>query len=634
MTSNEPVHSESETHPWSIQVPNHPVRSDSPEYVAARQKMNQIAAGATGLVYGSAPFQDHHGGALWLKDDQGWFLVRNLAGIEWSAQFCLDSKVRVLTADLRWIPIGDAVVGQSLLGFEEESKPGLWRRWQPSEVLATRVIERPCYDLTFDDGTEIRASAEHLWLVGHGGHHGNSDWVTTERLRAEKPWTFEEDARLMEYLRTRPLADAARELGRSFNAVASRRSRIRKGTARESADLRSKILRLTEVWEEDCSRGGGYLAAAFDGEGWLTQTLAEERGRGFGVAVRLGFAQRSNAMLDEVEQFLKEREFDYSLRYASDNCYRIVLRTRAEIMRLLGSVRPQRLLAAFRPEALGTMQRIGTATLIRKEFAGNQPVVALTTSTGTFVAEGLASHNCADPAKVDLLRQNAKRLYDLLVPEIKQELDPGGLLDAPITDAAGVAKWTDSIFNAGVPLQPTFHTGTLPGGASTPADDADAPADTSSTPADATSTPADATSAAADGSGTPASATSTPADGAAAPAQGPVPVPEPAGVHHYPTPIVDIQLFKYDDFVLWVTDAQGNPAAVAPVSPRGSGDASIHVLYATPGSQLAAQKQAAESVNAPLILGPDHSLSRQAYKHQQATTTPTDTGSAQTPGSP
>jgi hypothetical protein len=313
MSSTEPVHSESETHPWSIQVPNHPVRSDSPEYVAARKKMNEIATGATGLVYGSAPFQDHHGGALWLKDDQGWFLVRNLAGVEWSSQFC------------------------------------------------------------------------------------------------------------------------------------------------------------------------------------------------------------------------------------------------------------------------------------------------------------------ADPAKIDLLRQNAKRLYDLLAPEIKQELDPDGLLDTPITDAAGVAKWTDSIFNAGVPLQPTFHTGTLPGGTSTPADDTSASGDDTDAPADATSAPAD-------GSGTPASATSTPAGGGtAAPDPAPGPVMEPAGVHHYPTPIVDIQLFKYDDFELWVTDAQGNPAAVAPVSPRGSGDASIHVLYATPGSQLAAQKQAAESVNAPLILGPDHSLSRQAYKHQQATTTAADT---------
>jgi Family of unknown function (DUF6424) len=259
MTSTEPVHPESETHPWAIEVPNHPVRADSPEYVASRRKMNEIAGQATGLVYGPAPFQDHHGGALWLKDAQGWFLVRNLAGIEWSAQFC------------------------------------------------------------------------------------------------------------------------------------------------------------------------------------------------------------------------------------------------------------------------------------------------------------------ADPAKVDLLRQNAKRLYDLLAPEIKQQLDPGGLLDTVIKDAAGVAQWTDSIFNAGVPLQPSFHTGVLPHGGTAPAAGQD-----------------------------------------------------PAGVHHYPTPIVDIQLFKYDDFQLWVTDAQGNPAAVAPVEKRGSGDASVHVLYATPGSQLAQQKQAAEKANVPLILGPEHSLAQQAYTNQQA----------------
>jgi hypothetical protein len=87
-------------------------------------------------------------------------------------------------------------------------------------------------------------------------------------------------------------------------------------------------------------------------------------------------------------------------------------------------------------------------------------------------------------------------------------------------------------------------------------------------------------------------------------------------VHHYPTPIVDIQLFKYDDFQLWVTDGQGNPAAVAPVAPRGSGNASVNVLYATPGSQLAQQKQAAESANTPLVLGPDHPLSQQAYINQ------------------
>jgi hypothetical protein len=290
MTSNEPIHTESETHQWTIDVPNHPTRADSPEYVAARQKMNEMAGQATGLIYGPGPFEDHHGGALWLQDAQGWFMVRNLAGIEWSAQFC------------------------------------------------------------------------------------------------------------------------------------------------------------------------------------------------------------------------------------------------------------------------------------------------------------------ADPAKVDLLRQNAKRLYDLVAPQLKTQIDPDGLLDAPIQDAAGVAKWTDSIFNAGVPLHAGFHTGVLSGaGTQSPP----APTDPQST-AGTANPPA------------PAGPQST-----AGTQNPPAPAgPQSAGVHHYPTPVADIQLFKYDDFQLWVTDAQGNPAAVAPVGQRGSGNASVHVVYATPGSQLDAQKHAAEQANSPLILGPDHPLSKQAFQNQ------------------
>ena len=600
MTNPESVHSESESHPWAIDVPNHPARKDSPEYVAARSKMNQIAAQATGLIYGEGPFEDHHGGALWLQDSQGWFMVRNQAGIEWSAQFCLGGEAKVLTADLRWIPIRDVFVGQLLLGFDEDSRPGMSRRWRPSEVLAKKVIERPSYDLVFDDGTQVRASAEHRWLVGHGGAHMNAGWVTTESLRAQKGWTPEEDAELLALIGSgAPVAETAEKLGRSAVAVASRKARLKSGRAGNSKDVRSKVLRLVDVWEEDHSRGGGYLAAAFDGEGWLTLVEYEERGRGSGTSVRLTFAQRFNAMLEEVERLMKERRLTYSLHCGSDNCYRLTIRGRAEIMRFLGSVRPQRLLAGFQPAMLGTMQRIGVATLVEKTFAGTQPVVAMTTSTGTFVAEGLASHNCADPAKIELLRQNAKRLYDLVAPQLKQQLDPQGLLDTPIKDAAGVAKWTDSIFNAGVPLHPSFHTGVLPAGAAPAAGEASA---TGTAPAAGTQA-----APAAGAQASPAPATQAPS--AALNSQ-------PAGVHHYPTPIVDIQLFKYDDFQLWVTDQQGNPAAVAPVDKRGSGNASVHVLYATPGSQLAQQKHAAERGGDPLILPPDHPLSVQAYQNQ------------------
>jgi hypothetical protein len=166
-----------------------------------------------------------------------------------------------------------------------------------------------------------------------------------------------------------------------------------------------------------------------------------------------------------------------------------------------------------------------------------------------------SSQFCADPAKVDLIRQNARRLYAAF-PGAAQELGIQQLLDTPITDAAGIAQWTDSICNASVPLPPHAHTGVLPAG---------------------------------------------------------------GGVHHYPSPITEIAFFCHDDFQLWVTDQQGNPAAVAPTGPRGSGDGRVHVLYATPGSDLAGKVGEAEAQSQPLILDPAHPLAQQAFAKQYAT---------------
>lgn len=125
---------------------------------------------------------------------------------------------------------------------------------------------------------------------------------------------------------------------------------------------------------------------------------------------------------------------------------------------------------------------------------------------------------CADPAKVEQIRQGAERLV-FGFPRTEGwytstlGMAPGDLsiLHEPIVDDAGIARWTDSFWNASVPLPADKHTGTLPKG---------------------------------------------------------------AGYHHYPKPIVDIEMFKRDDFVLF-----HNGVAVAPVAPRGSGNGAVRVLY-------------------------------------------------------
>lgn len=163
-----------------------------------------------------------------------------------------------------------------------------------------------------------------------------------------------------------------------------------------------------------------------------------------------------------------------------------------------------------------------------------------------------SSQFCADPAKVDALRRNARRVYAAF-PDAVEELGIRELLDTPITDAEGVALWTDSICNASVPLPAAAHTGVIPKG---------------------------------------------------------------GGLHHYPAPVAEIAFIKYDDFDLWVDDDDGKPAAVTPVDRRGSGNGSVKVIFATAGTTLAQRKQEAAQDDQPLVLAAEDPIAQRAFVHQ------------------
>jgi hypothetical protein len=166
---------------------------------------------------------------------------------------------------------------------------------------------------------------------------------------------------------------------------------------------------------------------------------------------------------------------------------------------------------------------------------------------------------CADPRKVDRLRQNAKRFYagfPRSAAKFKElGVDLEDLLNTEITDASGVARWTDSICNASVPLPQPAHTGFVPKG---------------------------------------------------------------GGVHNYPTPVTDIDFFKYDDFQLWVTDEEGATAAVVPVAARGSGESRVRVIHTTAGTKLNAEAMAAERGGEYLEKPGDSTLAKQAFRWQNA----------------
>jgi Family of unknown function (DUF6424) len=187
---------------------------------------------------------------------------------------------------------------------------------------------------------------------------------------------------------------------------------------------------------------------------------------------------------------------------------------------------------------------------------------------GWFIVRNLvgmewSSQFCADPEKVDELRLNAQRVYAAF-PEAVKELGIRQLLDTPITNAEDVARWTDSICNASLPLPKSLHVGVLP-----------------------------------------------------KPGKRENGQEIAGGFHHYPAPIVDQQLFKYDDFQLWVTEEEA-PVAVVPVGERGSGDGRTAVVYASPGTELAAKKERAAKRRKALILDEDDLLSLRAFNDQYA----------------
>lgn len=133
------------------------------------------------------------------------------------------------------------------------------------------------------------------------------------------------------------------------------------------------------------------------------------------------------------------------------------------------------------------------------------------------------------------------------------------ILNNPIKTAADIEQWTDSIFNASVPLPKLRHTG----------------------------------------------------------------VPEEGhGVHHYPTPVWDIELFKHTDFTLWVTDDQGQPVAVVPVHPRGADPSipnygKVAVTYATPGTTLHQRLVNAWSRGNTIVADAGHKFAKEAFQKQR-----------------
>jgi len=203
---------------------------------------------------------------------------------------CVGVETPVLCGDLRWRAAGNLKVGQTIIGFDPKPiSKGKQRHLRWGTVLHNAVEEAETFKIELEDGTILYATPDHEWLVKFSVG-SRVYWRETQHL----------------------------------------------GQTKKGGDV--FLLRpFGPVWDTDDSYGGGFLSAAYDGEGCLDRYVG------------IQFIQVQNPMLEKVEDLLKSKEIPYTKKPRKkvpgrQPVYSLRTYGRRNLYPLMGRLQPPRLL--------------------------------------------------------------------------------------------------------------------------------------------------------------------------------------------------------------------------------------------------------------------------------------------------
>lgn len=251
---------------------------------------------------------------------------------------CLEENHKVLTADLRYVRLGDLQVGDELVSFEEEVTSKRSRRFQKGKVLALRKVEKEVKKVTLESGKIFYATPDHRWFVRTGSTYR---WVYTTNLR--------------------------------------------KGTC---------LPRLLPEWQIQTHFLDGWLAGIYDGEGSLYQRETTDGN----FCLQLAVSQRPGPVFNKIKEVLNERlgcETTEHINKRGVGSFRIKGGVRG-ILKVLGSIRPLRLLPKFDPDKMGRINctQSDQDKIVSIEDAGIRTIVEIDIDKKTMIVEGYGHHNC------------------------------------------------------------------------------------------------------------------------------------------------------------------------------------------------------------------------------------------------
>ena len=280
-------------------------------------------------------------------------LQRHGDGVNLNSTYCVTPETRILTDDLRWVPAGSLEEGDGILAFDEEpgsykdkDSEGKWgtrthRKYTRAIITHAERKTARVWRVTLEDGTVLRATGEHKWLMYPSSNAGPAVWRTTEDLQ----------------------------------------HMIQKGEWR--------LARYLSPWESKRDYEEGFLAGAFDADGSITA----------GDSLTARFTQYDNPLLSAVEQALSVKDFSTRKNESegtTEKQYQVsVLGRLREQLRFLGTVRPPRLLSKWEdyPIEERNVEVEKKLRVVSVELEGAKRVASLTSSSATYFAEGFGAHN-------------------------------------------------------------------------------------------------------------------------------------------------------------------------------------------------------------------------------------------------
>ena len=261
-------------------------------------------------------------------------------------RMCLAPYHRVLTQDLRWVPVGDLQVGDTLIAFDEQTAgqtangKNYRRKWRLATVLESKLVQKPCVRVLLENGDRIVCTYDHPWLI--------------HRARTTAKWI------------------EARDLCRY-------------------TDRPSYALRQLEPWQANTSYEAGWLAGMFDGEGSLA----------FGVhgSPKLSLCQ----VVGPTNTLIGKRLTQLGYRWSALNRRNTPGQPMQNfyinggfpgILRAMGELRPERLISKLANlDVASRTIKPWKVRVVAVEPVGMQEVQHLSTSTKTYFGEGYMMHN-------------------------------------------------------------------------------------------------------------------------------------------------------------------------------------------------------------------------------------------------